>query len=97
MGKIYKGQTDLTIKLKTDKDITGATNVYIQYRDPKGVVDSFVAEISDAKEGIIQYHIENAGQLNVSGVWTFWAKIVDANGLISYGEPSEYRVDKLGY
>lgn len=98
MGKIYVGQTDLTIKAETGKDLTGITaGVYqIKYRNPEGIIGYFNATVADASKGIIQYSIQEATDLSVSGDWTFWAKIIDDQGLISIGEPFFILVYKQG-
>jgi hypothetical protein len=97
MGKIYVGQTDLTIKLETGKNLTGITSAEIKYRNPAGVLGYFTAVVSDPVKGIIDYSVTSAGDINIAGDWTFWAKITDNQGLISIGEPFTYRVNKQGY
>lgn len=96
MGKIYVGQTDLTIKLNTKKNLTGITNVKILYKNPKLVSGEFNAVVEDALNGIIRYAVTSVNDINIAGKWTFWAKIVDAQGLISIGEPSMIEVNNEG-
>jgi len=97
MGKIYSGQTDLTIKLQTNKDLTGVTSTKILYRKPNGVEGEFNATVIDIPKGIIQYVVSSATDFENVGRWTVWAKIVDAGGLVSIGEPSVFNVEKEGY
>jgi hypothetical protein len=97
MGKIYVGQSDLTIKLETGKDLTGIATAEIIYRNPAGITGNFTATISDVIKGIIEYSVTSEKDLNIAGKWTFWAKTIDAQGLISIGEPSTYHVNKEGY
>lgn len=96
MGKIYAGQSDLTIKLETGKNLTGITNVKIVYKTPNNTVGEFNAAVIDTTKGIIQYAVASINDINIVGTWAFWAKITDAGGLISYGEPSTYAVNRIG-
>lgn len=94
MSKIYATQTDLTIRLTTGKDITGATSVKILYKNAKGVSGEWTASIENAPAGIIKYDI--ISPLLEAGKWILWAKVVDTQGLISVGEPSEMIVKNEG-
>lgn len=96
MGKIYVGQTDLTIKLTTGKNLTGITNVKVIFRNPNGVEGEFAATVVEAVTGVIQYVVTSANDLNVTGDWLFWAKVVNAQGLVSIGESVTYRINTIG-
>jgi len=89
MGKIFISQTDLTIRLKTFKNIANAQSVKIKYRKPNGIVGEWTATIADATNGIIEFNAFD-GQIDTLGTWNIWAKIVDENGLISIGETSTF-------
>jgi hypothetical protein len=93
MGKIFIGQTDLTIQLKTFKNIANAQSVKIKYRKPNGILGEWTANIVDATNGIIDFNAF-AGQVDIAGNWTIWAKIVDENGLISIGETATFLANK---
>lgn len=93
MGKIYDNQTDLTLIVKTGKDLTGITDIKIKTINPKGVNGTFIAEVEDEVSGVIKYIISEA---LVAGKWTCWAEIVDEYGLLSIGEPFIMRVNKPG-
>ena len=93
MSKIYANQTDLTLKLDTKKDITGALSVKMCYTDPLGVSGEWIAEIEDST--IVKYNL--VAPLGIVGKWINWAKVVDAQGKISVGEPSNFDVSKEGY
>ena len=43
MGKIYQGQTDLTIALSTEKDLSGATSLKIKFKKPDGISGEWTA------------------------------------------------------
>ena len=94
MGKIYDVQTDLTLKLETGKDLTGISDVKICYRNPNNEVGEFTAVVVDYAKGIISYAL--TAPLAKSGEWKLWAKIVDAQGLTSIGEPTTMNVNKIG-
>jgi len=87
MGKIYKGQSALTIRLTVGQDITDATPVVIKYRKPSGVEGSWTASIITAATGVISYTMADTAQLNEVGLWTFWAHITFSDGKVAPGEP----------
>lgn len=89
MGKIYKGQDALTIRLTTGQDITDATPVLIKYRKPSGVEGSWTASITTALTGVISYTMADTNQLDEVGLWTFWAHITFSDGKVAAGEPVE--------
>lgn len=97
MSKIYVGQTDLTIQLITGKDITNAQSVKIKYKNPQGILGEFTASIVNATSGIIKYDILSVNDINIVGDWRLWAKVVDAQGLISIGEPAIMNVSKESF
>lgn len=92
MSKIYANQTDLTLRLETGKDITGASSTKMCYRDPNGSLGEWVAEIEGTT--IVKYSI--IAPLGIVGKWTNWVKVVDSQGKISVGEPSNFNVSKEG-
>lgn len=96
MGKIYAGQSDLTIKLETSKNLTGISDVKIIAKSPTGVLKEFMAEVTNAISGSIKYDVQSVNDINVAGKWTFWARTVTTGGLISIGEPSTILVYKQG-
>jgi len=89
------GQTDLTIELNTEKNITGSLSQKIKYKKPNGLISEWTADVVNASSGIIKYNVIE-GDLDVAGKWTVWAKIIDSEGLISIGEPSDFTVYKEG-
>jgi len=88
MGKIYVGQTDLTIKITTGKDLTTAVSAKLMYINPSKVTGNFTATIVDAPKGIIEYSVTSPTNFNVKGRWILWAEVTDDQGLVSIGEPS---------
>lgn len=92
MGKIYIGQTDLSLYLETGKDLTGITNVKMIFKSPSGVEKIKDCVVTNVKKGIIKYVVVSAADIDEVGEWTIWAKIVDAQGLVSIGEPSKFDV-----
>ena len=93
MSKIYKNQTDLTLKLITGKNLTGATSIKIAYKDPNGTISEWIATIENALTGTIKYDIVTP--LNIAGNWTIWAKIIQ-NSLLSIGESVTFQVYNEG-
>jgi len=95
MGKIYKNQTALTIRLTTHIDITGAT-AKIKYRKPSGVIGEWPGVIIDAANGTIQYLIQSADDIDEAGLWILWTHVVFATGEIAPGEPFKMYVYRAG-
>lgn len=92
MGKIYVGQSDLTIRLETGKNLVGISNVSIIAKNPMGVSKTFSATVMDAEKGTIQYAVTSENDINAVGNWNFWAKVINAQGLVSIGEPTLIRI-----
>lgn len=86
MGKIYVGQTALKIEALTYTDLTDATAQVIKYKKPDATLGSFIATITDAKAGIIEYDVTSADDLDQAGEWTFWAYITFGGDVVP-GEP----------
>jgi len=95
MGKIYLGQTDLTIELETGKNITGYT-VKVGFRNPKGTLGCFDASLKDPLNGKVECIINNENQLNMSGEWNIWVRATSPSGKISIGEASKFTVYQEG-
>jgi len=86
MGKVYVGQTAVTLIATLTEDITGAT-CKIKYIKPSGSEGSFVAAITTANPGVISYVVTSPNDLNESGVWTFWGYAVFSDLTYAAGEP----------
>jgi len=95
MGKLYKGQTALTIQLTTGVDITAAT-AKMGYKTPSGITGKWDAEIVDAENGIIKYDMDLSGPDVETGLWIVWADITFATGLWAPGEPVEIYIYEVG-
>jgi hypothetical protein len=87
MGKIYVGQTALTIRLTTSIDLSTAKTVAIKYLKPSGETGTWTATIYSVATGVISYTIASSSILDESGVWTFWAFITFNDDTIALGEP----------
>ena len=95
MGKIYKNQSALTIQLTAGIDITGAT-AKIKYRKPSGAEGEWPGDIIDATNGVIQYDVQNADDVDEAGLWILWSYAVFATGKIAPGEPFKMYVYREG-
>ena len=84
MGKIFKGQTKLRIKVDLDldatDDIAGADPVILKYIKPDGTEGSFPAVIEEAYKGLIYYDIVSVSNINQVGKWTLWGYITFSSG-----------------
>jgi hypothetical protein len=97
MGKLYKGQTDLTIKVEVGVDLTGFTSAKLIFQNPRNIEK--IAEsttVQDAPNGILEFIANDANFFNESGRWLCWARCVNAQGLISIGEPSAFFIYEEG-
>jgi len=88
MGKIFKGQTALRIKLKTFVDLEDIENAVIKYRKPDGKIGEFSSAVGDTAGGII-FHECIEGEIDVSGWWAFWAFVTFADGRTAAGEAAK--------
>lgn len=88
MGKIYKNQTKLILKLTANHDINGATTTKIKYKKPVSkVVGEWDATVEDADTGILVFENFLTSTLDEAGDWKFWTYVVFSDGKIAEGEP----------
>ena len=85
MGKIYKSQDSLRIKLTTSVDITGATVKKIYYKKPSGTIGSWDATVDVISTGVIYYDVVS-GDIDESGQWKFWAYVTFSDGRSAPGQ-----------
>ena len=86
MGKVYNAQDALRIRLTCSQNITGASVKQIKYKKPGGTTGAWDAQVEDFMTGIIYYDLM-AGNINESGLWSFWAYITFSDGRSAPGEP----------
>lgn len=96
MGVLYIEQTDLTITLLTSKVLEPTYQCFMCTKSPSGVINEYVASITNTATGEITYHVTNTDVFNESGNWSIWAKIIDVQGLISIGEARKYTFRSQG-
>lgn len=95
MGKIYVGQTALIITATVKQNITGATCA-IRYKKPNKATGSFAATITDATNGVITYTVTSANDIDMAGVWTFWAYVIFSDGREAAGESVTRKIYEEG-
>jgi hypothetical protein len=88
MGKVFKGQSALRIRVKTFTDLEGIDSASIKYRKPDGAWGEFSAGVSDTVKGVI-FHECIEGELDIAGWWVFWAFITFADGRTAAGEAAK--------
>ena len=86
MGKVYVGQTAVTITATVSQDVTGATCL-IKYKKPDFTTGSFAATIITAATGVISYTVANITDLDQGGRWYFWGYVTFTDGTVAAGEP----------
>jgi len=92
VGKVYKNQTALAIRRRTEVDLTYITAVYLKYIKPDGTTGQWTGTVYNASRGIVEYTIVSANDLDQSGTWTIWAYVTFANGNSAPGEPTKLEV-----
>jgi hypothetical protein len=90
--KVYTTQTDLELRVSTNKILTGAT-AEIRYKDPRGKQDGLTGTISN---NVVSYFNNIENPFTIVGVWTFWLKINNADGTVSIGNPFHLRFNEAG-
>lgn len=96
MGKIYIYQTALDIEATLGCDITGATSLLIKYKKPNGDTGSFAATSTDDENGVIEYQVSSADDIDQSGIWVLWGYVTFADGRYAAGEPYSITVNREG-
>jgi hypothetical protein len=96
MGKIYKGQTALAIRLRTKVNLEFAASIWIKYRKPDGTESAWVATVYNIDRGIIEYKIQSAADLDQAGTWTLWAYVTFTDGNSAPGESVTVEVYEEG-
>lgn len=93
--KVFKGQTDLTIKLDCNADLTDTTTALIKFKKPSGTTGSWTATVEDIPNGIIAYDVQS-GDLDESGGYRLWAHLTNNLGEIIMGEVAKLSVYQEG-
>jgi hypothetical protein len=93
MGKVYVGQTKLTIKLDTGSTLTNVTTALIKYIKPDRSTGQFTATVDDKE---IYYDIVSVSDIDAAGIWSFYAHITYNDGKIIIGEKSTITVYSQG-
>jgi len=97
MGKLYKGQTDLTIEVKVDTDLTGFTYAKLVFKSPSGIEKIATSTtIKNTTLGILEFIANDASFFNETGQWRCWARCINEQGLISIGETDFFIICKEG-
>jgi len=78
--------TDQKLVVNVHKSIVGFTVARINYIKPDRVIGFFVATVTNAPEGIIEYQIAT-GNIDLAGDWIFYAEIQFGAGVLGYGKP----------
>lgn len=95
MGAIFKNQTKLDITLNILSDISDVVTALIKFTKPNGVRGEFVATI-DTGEQTISYTITSEDDIDINGIWVFWAHLTYTNGDVIAGEASDQMVNLEG-
>lgn len=91
---VYLGETAITLDFDLTDDITGATCL-VKYKKPNGYIGSWTGTITDAANGIYEYDIQ-AGDIDVKGIWKYWAYVTFSDGEVGIGRPRKLEVRDEG-
>ena len=95
MGNVFVGQTALRITLRTFCDLGNVEKAIIKYLNPNGSAGEFAAVVDENAKGNI-HHDCIAGDIDVSGWWSFWAVVTMGDGRVAVGETSRVFVRRQG-
>lgn len=84
-GKIFKGQSSLTVRANTGIDLSGSVECLIKYRKPDGSTGGFTGAVEDEAKGVIMYEVSE-GDIDQAGWWVFWAYVEFVGGRSAPGE-----------
>ncbi len=89
MKHIYKGQTKLRLVLNSQIDLGSCKECEICYQKPNGTEGTFTAHVLDPENGTIFYDIACKDELDMSGYWKFWPRIVFEDDRIALGRSAK--------
>jgi len=92
MGKIYKNQTELRLKLTTNVDISGASVKKIKYKKPSGAIGYWDANAATTLTGVLYYDVAASNVINEAGTWRLWAYVTFSTGDSAPGEGVSVKV-----
>jgi len=96
MGKIYVGQSKLTIEVDCKGSISGVQSQRIGFKKPNNSMGSWVATLVNENTGIISYQITDENIIDEAGNWAIWADLTFNDGRKLVGEPSKLIVYNVG-
>lgn len=96
MGKIFVGQSKLTIELNLESSLVGVTSAKIKYKKPGSAAAEWTATIDDESLGIISYEVQETTEIDKHGNWLVWAELTFSDDRILYGETAIMEVSKVG-
>lgn len=94
-GKIYINQSSLKLTLQTGVTLTGASSLRIGYKKPDLVetIGYWDATISGTQDLFYEF---TSMELDIAGLWAFWAYVIFADGRNAPGEAVFVRVYEQG-
>jgi len=96
MGKIYVGQSNLTLYIETGSNLLNASSVIIEGTDPSGnSINTINGTIEDSTKGIISFIVYST-TFSIAGTYILWTKANYVGGTLAYGEPFHLNVYAVG-
>ena len=95
MGKIYKGQTNFTLRLKSKVDLANATVKKIQYKKPDSSTGFFIGTL-DVDTSKLYWKPVSENSLDQVGLWTFWLDVTFADGSKAPSEVGTLYIYEVG-
>ena len=95
MSTFFAGQNAVKFRLTGLGNLTDASECYIKYKTPAGVLGQWAATIEDITTGIIFYNMIDT-EILTEGQWTFWAYVVYSDDRVGIGETSRIIIKPEG-
>lgn len=89
MKRIFKGQSKLRLVLNTKCDLTDWKEAFICFEKPDKTFGEFRAAVLDESEGTIFYNFSDVDELDQSGFWRFYPKIVFDDDRVAFGRAAK--------
>jgi hypothetical protein len=92
---IHVGQEALQIELDTGEDLSAASGLKIKYTKPGDISGEWAGTLLNTTWIKKEFEVDD-GELDVSGLWSFWTFATMADGRDIAGKPVQYYIKVEG-
>jgi hypothetical protein len=89
---IFAKQTKLDIIIDVGSSIQDHEIVEIRFQKPNNKRGKFIGSVDDAELGRIKYEVQSPADIDLAGIWIFWAYIKYQSGKEIKSEPVKIRI-----